>query len=183
MIEAFWNPRATSEKMKDYSWGMIITYLIITAFLLFFAVKINGLTWGASALAALAFIIATILGALGLTIALWAWATTNYRKSLAILVLPWFIMSVGFLVGSILNLIPYIGAILAGLLTLLVMPLAVITQLRALMSAFKLDLLVAIVILLVLYVTTTAAVFNILGALSLQLATRVGFGFLPLAFP
>ena len=183
MIKFFCKPDKMVKEMKKYSYLMSLFYLLLTAIILFFTAKVAGLTWLNSLYVLLGVIVTIILGAFSLNIIMWVWGKQNYMLSLNVLVGPWFIMASGAFIMSVLGLIPSAGPILAGLVTMIVMPFAIALQLRLVSEAFKLDMLTTVVILFILYIGAGAAIMSIVSGLALQLVSALGFGLLPIAFP
>jgi hypothetical protein len=183
MIKFIWKPTDMVKNMLKYNYLLSLLYLLITGLLLFFTAKLAGLDWLQSFYVFLGVLVTLILGALALNIILWVWNKANYLLALNTLLVPWFIMAVGALLMALLGLIPVAGPVLSGLVTLLIIPLAVSIQLKLLTDNFKLDLLTAVVMLLILYIGAGAAITGIVSLLALQLVSTLGFGLLPIAFP
>jgi len=183
MINFFWKPSEMIKAMKKYSYLLSLMYLVITSLLLFFTAKIAGLTWMNSLYVLLGAIVTIILGAISLNIILWIWEKNDYISAMNVLIAPWFIMSVGLFIMTILNLIPYAGPILAGLVTIIVMPFAIGLQIKLFSDVFKMDTVTTVVLLLILYVGAGTAIMSIVSGLALQLVSALGFGLLPVAFP
>jgi len=181
MFGVFLKPSEASKNMPNYLFCMI--YLLLTAVLLFFTAKIAGLTWLKSLYVLLGVIVTVILGAFAFNIILWVWNKNNFLTALNVLVLPWFLLSLAAFLMSLLSLIPYVGSVLAALVTLVAVPYAIALQLKLIMDSFKWDLVTSGILLLVLYIGAGATIMGLIGMLALQLVSALGFGLLPIAFP
>ena len=183
MLQVFWKPKEMSETLEKVSWSITVLYLVISAVILFFAAKILKASWLNSLYVGIGLIVLAVLGALALNIILWVLGKNNFHNALKVLILPWFIMSVGLFIVSVISLIPVVGAVLGGLFTLYFVPLTIMVQLKSVMASFKLDLLTTLVVLFVLYISAATVIINIIGALALQMISKLGFGLLPINFP
>jgi hypothetical protein len=183
MYRLLFNPKNLLKGLDKYPKTMLLLCVLITSIFWFFAAKITGTSWGDSALALLTIIASLLLGAFSLNIILYFFNKNNYFYGLTALTIPWLIFGFGLFVNSILIQIPYIGLFLGTLVVFVMIPYGIAMQLKIMMDLFKLDMLTAFIILLILFVAGGAAILSVVGALGLQTVSNLGFGLLPIGFP
>lgn len=169
MFDILFSPlKAIASAKSERSIGKTMLVLLVASLLAaidFFLItkKFSGIYF----LIALGILLGTFLGILFLAVLLQLTIYVisqrgGYFEALTTLSYGCFIMASGYLVSSILGLVPYIGIVLSGIIILFATILSITVMLRAAIELFQIDLLTAIIALIIINTAIFLAIYFVL---------------------